>query len=378
VGPLAAFAGLLSAVGIAHVLGGLMLIRRFAAAGPKPAEGLPPMTVLRPLYRDEPLLEDALASACTQDYPCFQVVFGVQDPADTALPVAQRVRARFPDRDVLVRRDDTADGANRKVANLMNMLPAARHDVIVIADSDVHAPRAYLTRLAEALGRPGVGMATTLYAGVPANRSLAAKLGADWITHTFLPGALLGRAFGRQDALGATMALRRETLAAVGGFEALRNDLADDQVLGRRVKALGLRIALAQVVVGTSVPESRIGALFSHELRWARTIRSIVPLEFAASGLQYPLAWALLSVLLAGAAWWSLLLFVVAWAARAWAARQIDAALGLSGRIPPSPLWLPPLRDIMSVAVLVASYAGQRVVWRGQVMRAGPLETERS
>jgi ceramide glucosyltransferase len=378
VGLIAALAAVLAAVGIAQVLGGLTLVRRFAATPPRPAEVLPPMTVLRPLYRDEPLLEDALASACTQDYPWFQVVFGVQDPADTALPVAQRVRERFPDRDVLVRRDDTHDGANRKIANLMNMLPAARHDVIVIADSDVHAPRAYLTRLAEALGRPGVGMATTLYAGVPANRSLAARLGADWITHTFLPGALLGRAFGREDALGATMALRRETLEALGGFAALRNDLADDQVLGQRVKALGLRIALAQVVVGTSVPERRVRALFSHELRWARTIRSIVPVAFAASGLQYPLAWALLAVLLSAAAWWSLVLFLVAWAVRAWAGRQVDAALGLAGRIPPAPLWLPPLRDIMSLAVLVASYGGKRVVWRGQVMRAGPLETERS
>jgi ceramide glucosyltransferase len=369
---------LLTLLGLLEVLAGWWAVRRFVAtAAPSPVL-LPAITVLKPLYRDEPLLEEALASVCAQDYPCFQVVFGVQDPDDPALAVVARVQARFPDRDIVLVRDDTAAGANRKVANLMNMLPAARHDVLVIADSDIQAAPGYLRSIAVALARPGVGLATTLYAGVPANRSLAATLGASGITHSFLPGALLGRALGRQDALGATMALRRDTLAAVGGFAALRHDLADDHLLGRRVRALGLGIALAPCVVGTSVPEARLADLFIHELRWGRTIRRAAPFGFAVSSLQYPLAWALAALALSGGAGWAAALLALGWAVRALAARGIDRALGLTGRIAPAPLWLVLLRDLMSVAVLVASYGGDRVEWRGRIMRAGPLEIERS
>ena len=127
-----------------------------------------PVTVLKPLHGDEPLLEEALASVCRQDYPTWQVVFGVQDPADTALPVVRRLQARFPDCDIAVVVDPTTHGRNRKVANLINMLPAAKHDVLVIADSDVHVAPDWLRRLVAALEAPGVGLVTTIYTGLPA------------------------------------------------------------------------------------------------------------------------------------------------------------------------------------------------------------------
>ena len=124
------------------------------------------MTVLKPLHGDEPLLEEALASVCRQDYPAWQVVFGVQDAADTALPVVRRLQARFPDCDIAVVVDPTPHGPNRKVANLINMLPAAKHDVLVIADSDVHVAPDWLRRLVAALEGPGMGLVTTVYTGL--------------------------------------------------------------------------------------------------------------------------------------------------------------------------------------------------------------------
>lgn len=378
---LAVLAALLTVAGLGLAGAGAALVRRFAATVPPSPRDLPPVSVLKPLYGDEPLLEAALASVCAQDYPCFQVVFGVQDPADPALAVVRRVQARFPDCDVAVVVDDRAPGRNRKVANLTNMLPAARHDILVIADSDVHAAPDYLRRLVAALAAPGIGMATTLYVGRPASRTLAARLGCGAISHGFLPGALLARALGRQDALGATMAVRRETLAAAGGLAALRDHLADDNLLGRHVRRLGLAIGLAATVPATTVPETRLRDLFRHELRWGRTIRALAPVSFAASALQYPLAWALPAVILSGGASWSLALFAAAWLLRAVLARVIDRALGLEGTGP----WHMPLRDIMSMAVLVASYTGNRVEWRGQQMRAEPppvaaktLEIERA
>jgi ceramide glucosyltransferase len=269
--------------------------------------------------------------------------------------------------------------------------------VLVIADSDLHVRPDYLDRLVAALQQPGVGLVTTLYAGLPAPHapstwaSLPARFGATQITHGFLPGAVLSRAFGRQDCLGATMCLRRSDLERIGGLQALVDHLADDNVLGRRIVALGLRVALADTVPLTTVPEQTFGALFRHELRWARTIRALEPAGFAASVVQYPLAWALLTIVLAGGALWSIGLFFIAWVLRAAAGLIVDGALAPLWREERGgndaaalafccPVWLLPLRDVLSVAVMLASYGGRHVEWRGHGLQADtpPPFTERS
>jgi ceramide glucosyltransferase len=375
----------LALVGIGQALAGWVLVARWSVATlgfPSPSGAFPmgqvggaeppPITVLKPLHGDEPLLEAALESTIRQEYGTFQIVFGVQDPADPAIAVVARLRARHPDADIALVIDPTGHGQNRKIGNLINMLPSARHDVIVIADSDLHVRSDYLRRIAACLGGPGIGLATVLYAGLPASGSLPARLGASQITHGFLPGALLARAMGREDCLGATMALRRETLHRIGGLEALVRHLADDNVLGQLVLALGMRVALAPVLVATTVPEDRVAALFRHELRWARTIRALVPASHAASVLQYPLFWAALAA--ACAPVWGGMLFVLAWAVRAAAVRGIDRALRplLNGLATPCPVWHLPLRDALSVAVWLVSHAGRRVDWRGQGLHAAP------
>lgn len=177
----------------------------------------------------------------------------------------------------------------------------------------------------------------------------------------------MARAMGRQDCLGATMMLRRETLEQIGGFAALVDHLADDNVLGRLVQGLGLRVELAETIPATTVPETTLLALWRHELRWARTIRALEPAAFAASVLQYPLVWGALAVLLGGGATWTLAWFALVWAIRAAAVRGVDRALALANR---SPLWLLPLRELMSVVVMAVSYAGRRVDWRGHTLEA--------
>jgi ceramide glucosyltransferase len=253
------------------------------------------------------------------------------------------------------------------------MLPAAKHDVLVIADSDLHVAPDYLRRIAVALQQPGIGLVTTLYTGRPLPESIPSVLGAMQINQVFLPGALLARAMGRQDCLGATMALRRETLERIGGLQPLVDHLADDNVLGRLVQGLGLQVALADTVPATTVPETSLVALWRHELRWARTIRTLVPIQYAASVLQYPLAWATLTILLAPGAIWPVAWFVIAWLTRALAVRGIDRLLTLESR---SPVWLLPLRELMSVAVMVASYAGREVDWRGHMLVAEGLNPQ--
>ena len=361
------FSSLLAALGLVQALGGWLAVCRFARRRDTAAALLlPRVTILKPLHGDEPLLEEALAAFCAQDYPDYQIVFGVQDLADPALHVVQRLRQRFPERDIELVADSTPHGSNRKIANLINMFPAARHDVLVMADADVHVAPDYLRHVMAALHQPGTGLVTTLYSGLPADRGLPALLGAGQISHVFLPGALMARALGRQDCLGATMALRRETLAAVGGFAALANHLADDAVLGHLVGERGLAVRLAATVPATTVAETGLGALFQHELRWARTIHSVAPLGHALSAIQYPLFWALLAVLLSGGDRHVLALFALSWLVRFAASRGIERRLGLAS-VPP---WLLPLRDVMSIAVMAASYRGNQVRWRGQVMRA--------
>jgi ceramide glucosyltransferase len=355
---------------------GVLAVRRFAARPPVLPGPRVPVTVLKPLHGDEPLLEAALTTFFTQDYPAYQLVFGVAHMHDPAIALVSRLRQRFPAADVELVVCDALHGSNRKVSNLINMFGAARHDWLVIADSDVHATPDYLSSVVAELGRPGTGLVTTLSVGLAAAERLPERLAASQITYSFLPGVLMARALGRQDCLGITMALRRETLDRAGGLEALANHLADDSVLGGLVRAQGLSVNLATTLPATTVADRTLGTGFEHELRWARTIRTQAAAGYAASVLQYPIAWACLAVVLSGGAPGMLLVLALAWATRGLAGWQIDRTLRPlirgSGyvRALRSPFLLFPLREAVSVAVMMASYRTRRVVWRGHTMVA--------
>jgi ceramide glucosyltransferase len=361
-----ALAGL-TVAGMAQATAGWAAVARFRRrAAPAAPAALPPVTILKPLHGNEPLLLDALSTVCAQDYPAFQVIFGIQDPGDEAVGVLRQLHHRFPALDMTVVIDRTQHGANRKIGNLINMMKAAKHDTLLVADSDMHVAPDYLRRVVVAL-QPGVGLVTSLYAGLPATSTFAARLGTANINHTFLPGALLARMLGRQDCLGATMALTRDTLDSVGGFHALADELADDAVLGQLVRARGLSVALADTIPATTVPETHMPALFEHELRWARTVKSVTHGGFVASVIQYPLFWAALTLGVSGGEGWAWLLFAAAWAVRAVAAAGVDRSLGVT---PALTMWCLPFRDLLSMTVILASYRTRRVAWRGQVLMA--------
>ncbi len=321
------------------------------------------------------MLEQALASFCNQDYRKYQIIFGLQEASDPAFDVIQRLRARFPDIDIGIVVNRTQHGKNRKVSNLINMYPEAKHGIIVVADSDIHVSRDYLLHLTSELGRKGVGLVTTLYSGLSVSEALAASLGTAQINYSFLPGVLLGRMFGRQDCLGATMALRRETLEAIGGLRALVHHVADDNMLGRLVVKRGEAVAVAATLTVTTVPEIRMSDLFAHELRWGRTIRSMAPVGFACSAIQYPIFWAALAIVASQNEVWTILLFVVAWLGRSAAMQGVEVALGLESSVQ---IWMLPLRDLLSVVVILASFCGDGVVWRGHTLCVGSLSAART
>jgi ceramide glucosyltransferase len=373
---LAYSAAFVALVGLLMCALGVAAVWRFArrpvsASGDEPL--LTPVTILKPLCGDEPLLEQALESCFSQDYPEFQIVFGVHSADDPALATVERLRRRFPERDIAIVADPTMHGSNRKLSNLINMLPFARHDILVISDSDLHVRPDYLMKLVAALAVPGTGLVTSLYFGrSPAPGAWTNALGATEINHTFLPGVLLSRAMGREDCLGSTAMFRRETLDRIGGFHPLAHVLAEDNVMGQRIRELGLSIALADVVPIAMVPESTPRAVWQHEIRWTRTIRELAPTLLCASTLQHPLFWAALAVVLAGGAPWSIGFFLGCWAVRAACARGIDIALRDHLALPAfaTPFWLFPLRAWLSVVEVAASFLVDEVVWRGHRLAA--------
>jgi ceramide glucosyltransferase len=362
----------LSLVGLVQCVAGLVLVRRFVKRPRITAPPLPPISVLRPLCGDEPELEAALTSCFLQDYPEFEIIFGVASASDPAAAVAEQVRACFPERRSKVVVNPALYGPNRKVSNLINILPHTRHDLLLICDSDLHLAPDYLRQLATEMTRPNTGLVTALYTGLPCDHSLFARLGATQISHGFLPGVLLSRALGREDCLGSTTMLSRETLARIGGFESLVGHLAEDNLMGRRVRELGLRVGVAGTVPAAMVPECCLMSLWRHEMRWTRTIRSVEPAGLLASVLQYPLAWALLALLIPGSTNFDLAVFIAVWLGRAATAHAIDRALldHVGREAPPVGSWLLPIRDLLSVIEVVISFASNRVVWRGHEMKA--------
>jgi len=377
----AVFAAAVIYLGLATV-GVLLFAGRMRRASMTPAFGAP-VTVLKPLCGDEPDLYENLRSFCVQEYPTYQVVFGVRDAEDPAIPVIEKLIAEHPDADIELVIDERIYGRNLKVSNLINMNAQARHDIIVVADSDMRVGPGYLSAVAGEFADPKVGAATCLYSGA-GNANRPSRLGAMFINDWFLPSALIPTLFGELAfCFGATMAIRRDVLAEIGGFEALAAVLADDYMFGNAAHKAGYKVALVPYVVENRVFEPSFGALFRHETRWARTIRSVQPGGYAMSFVTEALPLSLL----AAAAFWetgsaqvALLPIGIALSLRWVLHHAVQRGLANGENYSP---WLIPLRDAFSLCVRIGSFFGRDVTWRGQNMtvraesRLDPLNAPR-
>jgi ceramide glucosyltransferase len=331
-----------------------------AARGSPPAT-YPPVTILKPLHGAEPNLHAALSSFCLQNYPApLQIVLGVADPADTAAATARRLIAELPDRDIALVIDPRRHGANAKVSNLINMQGQARHDVLLIADSDIAVSPDYLTGVAAALDQPDVGLVTCLYHGVPST-GLWSRLAAAAIDYHFLPNVLVGLKLRlATPCFGSTIAVRKSTLAGIGGLQSVADQLADDYALGMAVRRAGRKVAIPPLLVSHACAERSLRELLMHEIRWARTIRGVDSPGFAGLAITYAVPLALLGVILGGltpAAWILAIALVCRFALQAELHRLFRLRNGI--------FWLGPIRDILSFTVFVASFFGRRVEWRG-------------
>ena len=360
---------LLGAAALGYALTAYLAVRRARNINaPPPRDAARPVTVLKPLCGAEPGLTEALRSLCEQPYAHLQIVFGVQDPADPALAVVHDLQQRYPALDIAVVIDPTRHGFSAKVSNLINMMRAARHDWLVLADSDVLVPPDYLARVCAPLADPAVGIVTCPYRGRPAHprgrAALFSRLGALFVNDWFMPSVRVAALFGsREFAFGATIALRRAALEAIGGFPAIVDQLADDYRIGELTRRLGLRTVLSEVVVETAIDERSLRQLAQHVTRWLRTIRAVRPAGYAAAGVTFSLPVALLGWALAGGApAASALLFVTA-AARVmlhFAAGDPRPTDGRAWR----GLWLLPASDLLGFALWCWGFATREVQWR--------------
>jgi ceramide glucosyltransferase len=325
---------------------------------------LPPVTVLKPVRGAGDGLYENLASFCRQDYPApLQVVIGVDDPNDPAVATVRRLERDFPHLDIVLA-VGRLPGANRKIANVLQMMRHARHDVLVLSDADVRVRPDYLAAVVAPLANSEVGLTTCLYRAV-GGRGLPALVESLLINTWFIPMALTACLRPLRHAFGATIAVRREALDAIGGFGELRDHLADDYQLGHRVADAGYRVELLPYVVETFIDSTTLGDVWRHQLRWVRTYRVCQPLGWALSIVTHVTFWGVVAVACSGGAAgaWLVLAALVGLrlATLCLAMARLGERRALRG------LWLVPVSDLMASALWAAGFLGRRVEWGGRV-----------
>jgi ceramide glucosyltransferase len=327
----------------------------------------PAVTVLKPLHGFEPGIAGLIAALCRQNYPApVQIVCGTQRPESPAVAAIRAITADFPDLEIEVAVEPRSRGTNRKVSNLINMLPRARHDTLVLSDSDIAVEPDYLRSLTSLLAAPRVGAVTCLYHGID-GEGLWARFSALAINAQFLPHAVVAVSLGlAKPCFGATIALRRSVLERIGGFTALADVLADDHAVGVAVRSAGYEVVTAPFLVGHHCFEESFRQLFRHQMRVARTIKSIDPVAYAGTIVTHPWPFALLALLGGDPA--AIMVAIAVLVARVTLCRCVEWRFGL----PRQNYWLIPLHDLIAFTVYATSFFGATVHWRGADYRVAP------
>jgi ceramide glucosyltransferase len=325
----------------------------------------PPVSILKPLKGADPEIYESFRSHCLQDYPDYEIVFGVSDPGDLAAESVRRLQKEFPDHQIRLVVCPKILGTNVKVSNLEQMLQSARYEYLLVNDSDIRVEPDYLRRVMAPLADAHVGMVTCLYRGIAAP-TLGSRLEALGISSDFCAGVLVAWQIenGLHFGLGSTLAFRRADLARIGGLKSIVDFLVDDYELGRRISGLGLKVLLSDVVVETHLPAYDISGFIAHQIRWARGVRDARAGGYIGLVFTFGLFWALLNLILAGAALWSWGALGIVIALRLAVALSVGKIV-LHDKSVTGNLWLLPLRDLIAVAVWVVSFAGHSVTWRG-------------
>jgi ceramide glucosyltransferase len=322
-----------------------------------PSGERPSVSVLKPLYGFDSRLEENLRSlVCAADSE-VEILCGVRDPADGAIDVVKRLQQEYPACRLTLVVDPRVHGHNLKVSNVMNLFQRAQGELLVIADSDILVGADYVRRVVAPLADPRVGLVTCLYRG-RARSNLLSRIGSLFVDTWFIPSVGVASHLGeRSFGFGSTVAMSRRTLEAIGGLEAVKDQLADDYWIGELIYRLGLKTVLSDVWVETDVVETSFAKLWQREVRWMRTIRSINRAGFSMTFITHTVPMLLLGVLLDSSEF-NLCVAAVGLLAR----------IGLQRRAGQQALWLMPLRDGLLLLEWAAALFGQRVTWRDQTL----------
>jgi ceramide glucosyltransferase len=335
----------------------------------------PDVTLLKPVKGVDPRMYAGLVSHCKQRYAGnFEIVFGVSSLDDPAVGEIERLRAEFPECAIRLVECRERLGTSGKVSNLVQMLREARYEHVIINDSDICVPPEYLTRVMECFADAQVGMVTAPYIGRTADvrpaMTVWSRLEALGISTDFFPGVLVARWLegGIRFGLGSTLATSKSALAKAGGLEPLVEYLADDYEMGERIANAGYRVELCCEVVETTVPAYKFGGFRDHQLRWARSTRDSRKRGYLGLGITYALPWAMMTCVASGFALWSFSLLSVVALARVAVALSVGVGVLRDGQVLRD-LWLLPLRDFFGLGFWAWSFAGDTVVWRGELFR---------
>ncbi|HTL29637.1 MAG TPA: bacteriohopanetetrol glucosamine biosynthesis glycosyltransferase HpnI [Tepidisphaeraceae bacterium] len=358
----------LTCVALAFYIANLVALRSWRKQAVPPAAAFP-VSILKPLMGCDPEMHEAFRWHCLQEYEApYEIIFGVNDAQDEAVPFVQRLQAEFPQHSISLVVCSDVLGANRKVSNLVQMVRHARYAHVLVSDSDITVPSGYLSGVMRWFVDPQVGLVTCLYRARSA-KTIWSKLESLGVLLDFMPGALTARIVeGRvRFGLGSTLAVSRTALEKIGGFETLVNYLADDYELANAIVKAGYQVVVPVTIVETHVRDYNFREFWDHQLRWGRTVRSSrfggywgLIVTF---GLFWAVVWAIVSAGSAIALAAITAVLVLRWILLgAYAAALEDVHANRSW-------WLVPLRDLISPIVWFCSIAGNKIVWRGETFR---------
>jgi ceramide glucosyltransferase len=363
------FVFILTVASVFYYLISVIASEKFFSASPERRSAqFHPVSILIPLHGADFHAYQNYTALCRQDYPEFEIVFGVGDSEDSSIPVISKLRADFPQTPIKLVVSSGTIGPNPKVNTLNNMLPQAAYDTLVLLDSDIRVGPDFLKTIIADLTTNTHGLATCLYRAVEAP-GIPAKLEAAGISSEFAPGVLVAELTGGISfAFGAAIAVSRKTLDTIGGFETIAPYLADDYMLGNLVRKAGLPVKLSRYVVETVLPKMTMGQFIRHQVRWARGIRACAPLGHTGSLIQNGTVLSFLYFAFSGFSGFGLSVFATVAALRLAMAWMVGVRR-LGDNILRHNPFLPLLRDFFSFFIWTASLAGKRVVWRELVFQ---------
>ena len=333
-------------------------------AAPPPGNFTPPVSNLKPIRGIDPEAYENFASLCRQDYPNYELLFCVSSAGDPVVPVIEKLARDFPERSIRMIVGSGRSGSNDKVAKLARLVTEARHEVLVINDSDVRVAPDYLSTVVAPLQDSQVGAVTCFYAST-GDKTLTDKLQTVGMMSDFFASIVVARQLdGVKFALGTTIATTRAHLARFGGYESLENRPADDMLVGRLIAEQGYTIELLPYIVSTVPDYASFGELFHKRLRWMVVMRHMRPWGHFGMIFTHSLPWCGLAILLhptVAIAIGYLGTYAILRAAMMW----LVGIHGLKQRILWKRMPLIPLWDATAFLLWIASFARSSIRWRG-------------